>query len=176
MAIEVMKDDSFGELRASSPPPANPALSNRVFVVHGHDHALKTDLETLLHQFGLQPVVLHREADQGRTLIEKFEAHSDVGYAFILLTPDDVGYPKDQDRVADNSRAKEFRARQNVIFEFGFFIGRLGRERVCCLYKQGVTIPTDLAGLVHKEVDGSIETQAFGIIKELKAAGYKINI
>ena len=63
-----------------------------------------------------------------------------------------------------------------MIFEFGFFIGRLGRERVCCLYKRGVTIPTDLAGLVYKEVDGSIETQAFGIIKELKAAGYTVKI
>ena len=112
----------------------------------------------------------------GRTLIEKFEAHSDVGYVFVLLTPDEIAYRNDQEALPDESRAKEARARPNVIFEFGYFVGKLGRNRVCCLYKKGVVIPTDLSGLLYKEVVDSIESQAFAIIKELKAAGYKIEI
>jgi predicted nucleotide-binding protein len=176
MAVEVMKNDAFGELRKASSPNPLSSLSNRVFIVHGHDHALKTDVEALLHQLGLEPVVLHRQADKGQTLIEKLEENADVGFAFVLLTPDDIGFSQEQESVPEDERKQELRARQNVVFEFGYFVGRLGRDRVCCLYKRGVTIPSDLAGLVYKQVDGSIESQAYSIIKELKAAGYSLRI
>jgi hypothetical protein len=69
------------------------ALSNKVFVVHGHDEKAKTALEIMLREMGLVPVVLHRQADQGQTIIEKFEKHGDVGYVFVLLTPDDGRLP-----------------------------------------------------------------------------------
>src|SRR5690606_5297464 len=93
------------------------AKTKKVFVVHGHDEVAKTNLEVFLHEIGLEPVVLHRQADEGLTIIEKFEKHSDVGYAFILLTPDEIAYIKaDQDK-KDDERKKEFRARPNVIFE-----------------------------------------------------------
>jgi hypothetical protein len=93
-----------------------------------------------------------------------------------LITPDDMAYTIDQDALPDGSRKKEKRARPNVIFEFGFFVGKLGRERVCCLHKEGVVLPSDLSGLVYKKIDGSVESQGMAIIKELKAAGYKIQI
>lgn len=154
---------------------ATPDLATgKVFVVHGHDNALKTELEVFLKGVGLDPVVLHRQPDEGATLLEKFEKHADVGYAFVLLTPDDIAYPRDEMDKPESARSVEERVRQNVIFEFGFFVGRLGRSRVCCLFKEGVTLPSDLNGLVYKKVDGGIEEIGFALLKELKAAGYAV--
>lgn len=151
-------------------------FGNEVFIVHGHDEKSKTDLEIILTQLGLTPVVLHRQADKGRTLIEKFEQHADVGYAFVLLTPDEVAYLVAEEPTPDHSRVKERRSRPNVIFEFGYFVGRLGRPRVCCLYKGDVTLPSDINGLVYKKFDKSIEEVGFAIAKELAAAGYKVKL
>jgi len=181
MAIDVLELDSFGEARQISEPIDIPRAavspnSKKVFVVHGHDHALKTDVERFIHQVGLEPIVLHRQPDKGQTLIEKFEQNSDVGFAFILLTPDEFAYTVDQEKLPDASRKKELRTRPNVIFEFGFFVGKLGRQRVCCIYKEGVVLPSDLTGLIYKKVSDSIDSQAYSIIQELKAAGYKIKI
>lgn len=173
---QALSEDAFGELRSTKSASQSVALSNKVFVVHGHDQALKTDVERFIHQIGLEPVVLHRQPDKGQTIIEKFEENSDVGYAFILLTPDEIAYTVDQDNRAETARKKELRARPNVIFEFGFFVGKLGRKRVCCIYKEGVVWPSDLTGLIYKKVSDSIEPQAYSIIQELKAAGYKIQI
>jgi|ERR1035441_2995476 predicted nucleotide-binding protein len=144
-------------------------FSNRVFIVHGHDHETKNELELFLTRIGIKPVVLHRQVDQGRTLIEKFEQHSDVGFAFILLTPDEVAYTVDQ--AASAEQKKEFRARPNVIFEFGYFVGKLGRQRVCCLIKGEVTGPSDIDGLVYKRIPTSIEAIGF-----LRAADYTLKI
>lgn len=72
--------------------PVSGERSKRVFIVHGHDHVAKNELERYLQELGLEPIILHRQADEGRTILEKFEKHSDVGYAFVLLTPDDIGY------------------------------------------------------------------------------------
>ena len=176
MTLTAVQEDFYGELRAPTSESHSPALSNKVFVVHGHDATLKTDVERFLHEIGMEPIVLHRQPDQGQTIIEKFEQHSDVGYAFVLLTPDEVAYPYNQDALPDNERSKEARARPNVIFEFGYFAGKLGRERVCCLLKEGVEVPTDLSGLIYKKINGSIDSQAYSIILELKAAGYKIQV
>jgi predicted nucleotide-binding protein len=174
--IRIVQDDAFGESKRPKSISSSSALSNRIFVVHGHDHATKTELEVFLTSLGIEPVVLHRQPDQGRTLIEKFEQHSDVGFAFILLTPNDVAYKADQETLADVDRKKEFRARPNVIFEFGYFVGNLGRRRVCCLVKGEVARPSDIDGLVYKAIPESIEAIGFSIIKELKAAGYTIKI
>lgn len=179
-ALEITKNtlenDIYGELKKEQSGAKSPMLSNKVFIVHGHDQGLKTDVERFMHEIGLTPVVLHREADEGATIIEKFEKHSDVGYAFILLTPDEISYTIDQEKLEESERKIEYRARPNVIFEFGYFVGRLGRNKVCCLYKGNVTIPSDLDGLIYKKIDSSIDSQAYAIIKELKAVGYKINV
>jgi predicted nucleotide-binding protein len=169
-------EDAYGELKQKESENISPVLSNKIFIVHGHDSQLKTDVERFIHEIGLEPVVLHRQADKGNTVIEKFEENSDVGYAFILLTPDEIAMTKDQLAVDETDRVKESRARPNVIFEFGYFVGKLGRSKVCCLHKGDVEIPSDLAGLVYKKVDESIDAQAYAIIKELKSAGYDIRV
>lgn len=148
--------------------------SKKVFVVHGHDERSKTNLEVFLHEIGLEPVVLHRQADEGLTIIEKFEKHGDVGYAFILLTPDEIAYLSSEENKPDGERLKEFRARPNVIFEFGYFIGRLGRSKVCCLHTGNVKLPSDVSGVIYKNYQTSIEEVAYSIIKDLKAAGYTV--
>lgn len=176
LCLEAIEDDAYGELRKATSIADSAALSNKVFVVHGHDATLKVDVERFIHEIGLEPVVLHRQPDHGKTLIEKFEHYSDVGYAFILLTPDDVAYPASQENLLHNQKLLELRARQNVIFEFGFFVGRLGRSKVCCLFKEGVVLPSDLGGLVYKKIEDSLDQQAYSIIKELKAAGYNIHV
>lgn len=172
-AEAVLHDDTFGEI--SGGPTKGPLLnSNRVFVVHGHDDAAKGELEAILSEMGLDPVVLHRQPDGGRTVIEKFESYADVGYAFILLTPDEIAYLSTDEAKDDTARTKEFRARPNVIFEFGYFVGRLGRQRTCCLYKHPVTLPSDINGVIYKRFERSVEEAAYAIGKELKNAGYKL--
>lgn len=145
--------------------------SNKVFIVHGHDDAAKANLEALLRELGLEPIVLHRQADEGLTIIEKFEKHSDVSYAFILLTPDEIAYLRKEDSLPEAERKKELRARPNVIFEFGYFVGRLGRQHVCCLHTGDVTLPSDLHGLIYKRFSTSVEDAAWGIQKDLRAVG-----
>jgi len=104
-AKDVLEEDTFGELLdAGTSAPG--AFSNEVFIVHGHDDPSKTELEILLQEMGLEPIVLHRQPDQGQTIIEKFEKHSQVGYAFVLLTPDEVAYLANQDDKPDDERKR----------------------------------------------------------------------
>ncbi len=152
----------------------SPCNSKKIFVVHGHDDNAKTNLELFLIKIGLTPIVLHRQADEGLTIIEKFEKHSDVGYAFILLTPDEIAYLSSEASKAEKERLKEFRARPNVIFEFGYFVGKLGRSRVCCLCKGGVSLPSDVNGVIYKRFTNNIDEIGLSIIDELKASGYQI--
>ena len=146
--------------------------SKQVFVVHGHDETLKNETEIFLREIGLDPIVLHRQPDEGQTLIEKLEKYSDVSYAFVLLTSDDLGYPIEEESKPDPERTKERRARQNVIFELGYFFGKLGRENVCCLYKPDLALPTDLFGIVYKKVTTNVQSIGLELIRELRAAGY----
>ncbi|MEJ8809431.1 nucleotide-binding protein [Variovorax ureilyticus] len=164
---------AVAESATRSDRPAS-KVSNKVFVVHGRDEVAKTNLEVFLHENKLEPIVLHRQADEGMTIIEKFEKHGDVGYAFILLTPDEIAYLAAEEVKPDAERRKEFRARPNVIFEFGYFVGRLGRARVCCLYTGDVVIPSDLSGMVYKRYERSIEEVAYPILKDLRASGYNV--
>jgi predicted nucleotide-binding protein len=148
--------------------------TNKVFIVHGRDDAAKANLEAFVREIGLEPIVLHRQADGGLTVIEKFEKHSDVGYAFILLTPDELAYLASESSKPEAARAVERRARPNVIFEWGYFVGKLGRPRVCCISTGSVDLPSDMHGLVTKRYQSSVEEVAYSIIKDLRAAGYKV--
>lgn len=164
---------------ADQPPSSGladskPKRSNKVFVVHGRDEISKTNLEVFLRENGLEPIVLHRQADEGQTIIEKFEKHSEVGYAFILLTPDEIAYIATDEDKPENERAKEFRARPNVIFEFGYFVAKLTRARVCCLYTGNVELPSDVSGMIYKKFNHNIEEVGYSIIKDLRAAGYEL--
>ena len=140
-----------------------------VFVVHGHDEAALQSVARFLETIGLQAIVLREQPDRGRTIIEKFEAcASDVGFAIALLTPDDLGGP-----MAVLEQAT--RARQNVIFELGYFVGSLGRGHACLLRKGDVEIPSDLFGVIYTDFDHPAEGWKVKLARELKAAGFKFD-
>lgn len=141
--------------------------SNRVFIVHGHDGEAREAVARFLMRVGLDPVILHEQANRGRTIIEKVEANSDVGFAVVLLTPDDEGRVLGTDKL-------ESRARQNVLLELGYFIARLGRENVCTLKRGNLEIPSDFAGVVWSTMDANGAWKQ-ELAKELAAAGYEID-
>ena len=138
-----------------------------VFVVHGHNNEIKIDVARTLEKLGLNPIILHEQPNNGKTIIEKFEAYSNVGFAIVLLTDDDEGKGKKETDF-------KLRARQNVILELGYFIGRLGRNKVCPLYSRGVDLPTDISGVLYIEIDQG-DTWKIRMVKELKAAGYDVD-
>jgi predicted nucleotide-binding protein len=151
---------------SGKPTSAAAAPSNKVFIVHGHAGEPREAVARFLERLGFQPVILHEQANQGRTVIEKFEAHADVGFAIILLTPDDVAGPSGGEPKA--------RARQNVILELGYFIGRLGRDRVCALKAGDIEMPSDILGIVWTPYDAG-GAWKLGLAKELQAAKYPID-
>lgn len=138
-----------------------------VFVVHGHNNEIKIDVARTLEKLGLNPIILHEQPNNGKTIIEKFETYANVGFAIVLLTDDDEGKGKKETDL-------KLRARQNVILELGYFIGRLGRNRVCPLYSKGVELPTDISGVLYIEIDQG-DTWKIRMVKELKAAGYDVD-
>lgn len=148
------------------PLPASPR-SNKAFIVHGHDAAARESVARFLEKIGIDVVILHEQANQGRTIIEKIVANSDVGFAVVLLTPDDEGRSVGESNL-------EPRARQNVLLELGYFIAKLGRENVCALKKGKLDIPSDFAGVVWSTMDDNNGWKT-EIAKELKAAGYPID-
>jgi predicted nucleotide-binding protein len=115
----------------------------KVFVVHGHDEVAKLSVARYLEKLELEPVILHEQPNKGMTIIEKVEAFSDVAFAVVLLTLDDLP------GVAGGLN----RARQNVILELGYFLGKLGRSQVCALFKEGTDIPSDFKGVVFVPMD-----------------------
>lgn len=141
--------------------------SNKVFIVHGHDGEVRETVARFLEKIGFEAIILHEQANQGRTVIEKVEANGDVGFAVVLLTPDDEGCTK--------GGALEPRARQNVLLELGYFIGRLGRGRVCALKRGELEIPSDFAGVVWEKMDDG-RGWKLGLARELKAAGHNVDL
>jgi len=146
--------------------------SNKVFIVHGRDKGALIEAENLVRRLGLEPIVLNRMASSGLSLIEKFEKYADVQYAIVLLTPDDIG------ALYENAPLQQlelkFRARQNVIFELGFFYGKLGRSKVCCLYKDNIELPTDITGIVYLPFNQSVEDVELDLIREFKEANMNV--
>ena len=145
------------------------ATGTEVFVVHGHDHGTKETVARFIEKLGLEAIVLHEQPSRNMAIIEKFEQHSDVAFAVVLLTPDDIGYPKSS---PDQARP---RARQNVVLELGYFTGRLGRGRVCCLVVDDVEIPSDYAGVLYVQIDSSGAWRTT-LAKEMKAAGCPVDM
>lgn len=141
-------------------------LTNRVFVVHGHDGEAREAVARFLEKIGFDPVILHEQANRSRTIIEKIEANHDVSFAVILLTPDDEGCAK--------GGTPEPRARQNVLLELGYFMAHLGRENVCALKRGQVEIPSDFAGVVWEPMDDNGGWRA-SLARELEAAGHSID-
>lgn len=167
--IDLMKSEVPDQTISDKVSKVNSSETNNdIFIVHGHNNEVKINVARTLEKLGLNPIILHEQANAGKTIIEKFEEHSNVGFAIILLTDDDLGKAKKDENL-------NHRARQNVILEMGYFIGKLGRDRVCPLYTNGVELPSDLYGLLYTEID-SAENWKIKIAKELKAAGYEIDV
>ena len=150
---------------------AKSATNKPVFIVYGHDTAAREGLELVLHKMGLEPIVLENLPADGDTVIEKLERyvgeHGDVGFACVLLTPDDEGYE------AGKAGQKKYRARQNVILELGMVLARLGRQRVLILIKESVEQPSDIAGLIYRRFKERLDELKGTLFKDLQQAGYK---
>jgi predicted nucleotide-binding protein len=170
--LEFIEMRLFSDARPEFEADMSPSIAMNttdVFVVHGCDEAAKQIVARFLEKLGLNPVILHEQSNRGRTIIEKFEDHAEVRFAVIILTPDDIG------RLATESESSStLRARQNVIFEMGYFIGRIGRGRVFPLRRGSVEIPSDYSGVVYTELDdkGAWRVE---LVRELKGAGFVID-
>ena len=141
---------------------------NSVFIVHGHDGEVKERTARFIERLGLTPIILHEQANKGLTIIEKIEKYSNVGFAIILYTSDDLGNVKSE---AKNNNLNS-RTRQNVIFEHGYLIGKIGRENVIPLVcDKSIELPSDISGMVYI----SEQRWEIDIANEIESAGYKID-
>ena len=165
--------DQLEALVPSRPSVARPNISPgnaRVFLVHGRNEGVREAVARFVESLDLPVTILHEKPNQGRTIIDKFEAYADVGFAVILLTGDDKG-----GLAGDLPKSYRPRARQNVILELGFFLGRIGRERVCVLYEPGVEIPSDYSGVLFVELDPG-KGWHFQLAREMRAAGLDVDM
>lgn len=141
--------------------------TKEIFIVHGHNEEVKHNVARVLEKLKLKPIILNEQSNEGLTIIEKFEKHSNVSFAVILLTYDDFGNAK---AISKNNK----RARQNVILELGYFIAKLGRKNVLPLYEDDVELPSDISGVLYTKIDDS-ENWKFRLVKELKTAGFNVD-
>jgi len=141
--------------------------TKNIFIVHGHDNLPIERTARFIEKIGLNPIILHEQTSEGKTIIEKFEKHSDVAFAVVLLTPDDEIYNRPD-------QPSKYRARQNVVFEFGYLMAKLGRNRVCALVKDSVELPSDINGIVYIPLDKN-GAWKMKISKEMKAAKIEAN-
>ena len=147
-----------------------------IFIVHGHDSLMREQVENYIKdELGLNPIILFQQPNMGRTIIEKFERYSNVGAAVILISHDDIGYSKE--RGPEETRP---RARQNVIFELGYFIAKLGRQNVIVLHQLNneelgdLELPSDIHGVlyIHFDEEGSWKEN---LVQELRENGFEID-
>lgn len=144
--------------------------SNKVFIVHGHDGEAKEITARFVEKLGYEAIILHEQASKGRTIIEKIEDYSDeTDFAIVLYTPDDLGNVKTEAE-SENGTLNN-RARQNVVFEHGFLMGKIGRENVVPLVEGNIELPNDISGIVYI----SNQNWQTDIAKEMNAVGYDID-
>jgi predicted nucleotide-binding protein len=161
--LESMKMDPKSNTTALKPD------MTKVFIVHGHDETPKLDVARFIEKLGLKAIILHEQVNSGLTIIEKIEEHSNVGYGIVLYTPCDVGAKK-----GDESNLQA-RARQNVVFEHGYLIAKLGRRNVSALVKGKIELPNDISGVVFITMDDH-KAWKVEIAKELRSVGYKVDM
>lgn len=149
--------------------PKAPMDKSKVFIVHGHDGEAKQAVARFVEKIGLEAIILHEQASSGKTIIEKIEANSNVGFAIVLYTPCDLGASK-----GEKDQLKP-RARQNVIFEHGYLIGKIGRENVCALVKGDIETPNDISGVVYIKMDEG-DGWKLAVAKEMKKSGYDVDL
>lgn len=144
--------------------------NNQIFLVHGHDNEAKQTMARFLEKSGFEVIILHEQPDEGLTIIEKIEAYSNVGFAVVLYTECDLGRDKN-----DTVENEKYRARQNVVFEHGFLIGKLGRSNVCAIVKGDVQTPGDISGVIYTSMDAG-EAWKVKLMKNLKASGMNVDM
>lgn len=156
---------SAQEFPENKPPEEGSSFNkDQVFIVHGHDEHAKNDVKAYVESKGLEPVVLHLQASGGRTIIEKIDHYSNVGFGVVLYTECDVGAKRD-------TLGYKWRARQNVVFEHGYLIAKLSRSRVVALVKGNVETPNDISGVVYITMDAAGNWR-YELEAELENAGY----
>lgn len=160
--LEDIAEESEPILQSNS--KAKSGNMSKIFIVHGHDGKLKESVARIIEKQGIEAIILSEQANKGRTIIEKFEDYSDVDGAICLFTSDDIGRAK-------NDSAENRRARQNVVLETGYFMGKLGRDLIVILADDGIEMPSDLSGIVYTNT-ASWQTD---LLKELKAIGYTVD-
>lgn len=143
--------------------------TSQVFIVHGHDNLARLEVANFIKSLGLKDIVLNEQASSGKTIIEKIEEYSDVGFAIVLYTPCDVGASQ---RQKDQLRS---RARQNVVFEHGYLMAKIGRENVCALVKGDIETPNDISGVVYIKMDEG-DGWKLAVAKEMKKSGYDVDL
>ena len=138
----------------------------KVFLVHGQNEGVREHVARFLEKLGCKVLILHELPNKGRTIFQKFNDYSMVEFAVVLLTGDDVG---------GRTRSKQQkRARQNVLLELGFFLGKLGTEKVCSLYEKGVELPSDYTGALYIPLNQDEKWKTL-LVRELKSAGIPID-
>lgn len=174
--LRLLTENNISNIKVEGPsadipenkPPAEGSEfnKNQVFIVHGQDEHAKNDVKTYVESKGLEPIILHLQASGGRTIIEKIDHYSNVGFGVVLYTECDIGAKR-------NTLGYKWRARQNVVFEHGYLIAKLSRSRVAALVKGDVETPNDISGVVYITIDpaGNWRDE---LDTELQNAGYEI--
>lgn len=175
--LESLRDlllERLSDMTDASPTPAPSVpqkrpVGKRVFIVHGHDKAAKESVARFLERLSLTPLILHEQPSGGNTIIEKLLAHLAVDFAVVLLTPDDVG------SLMSEASTLKSRARQNVVFELGLFVGALGRSQVCALHKGDVELPSDYQGILYIPMDDAGGWKLL-LAREMRHAGLDVDM
>lgn len=170
--LEALIDAGVTEGVAATAPAEGP--SKKIFVVYGHDKPARTQLDSMLRRWGLDPVILDELPSKGQTIIEKLEDYTeDVGFGVVLATPDDLGHPK------EHEDQKAYRARQNVVLELGMLLVKLGRPKVAILLGSQVDMerPSDIQGLIYIPFKTDLQKEAGPLLaKEMAEQGYEIDV
>ena len=167
MSYPIITSELIKEVKSEKVVPnssTNIISNNKIFIVHGHDESVKLQVTRFVESLDLQAIILDEQPSKGNTIIEKIEEYADVRYAIVLYTPCDLG-GKDENHITP-------RVRQNVLFEHGFMVGRLGRKNVCAILKDSLEIPSDIDGIIYIPFNNDWKIK---LMAELKAAGLQID-
>jgi predicted nucleotide-binding protein len=146
-------------------------LNRRVFVAYGHEHADRDVLVNIIASHGLMPIYLENNADGSLSIFDAFEKKAnECCFAFVLLTPSDAGAAKKKG-LEGQAIQLQLRARQNVIFEMGWFLARLGKFRTRLLHRGSLELPSDVIGMAAIEYNSSPLEQRAAIEQALKDGG-----
>jgi len=138
----------------------------KVFIVHGRDKDAKKNVTDFITELGFEPIILDEQASGGQTIIQKLETYSNVGFGVVLYTPCDVGMKEGDEKLLP-------RARQNVVFEHGYLIAKLGRENVVAIVKGEIEKPSDISGIAYIHYKRNWRND---LVKEMKDAGYAVDM